>query len=198
MWDTRLLPVQNTYCTLIFLKKIVLTLSVICPVGCSGKKESQFLTDAQIKGRASLPQSDLGPSGPWDACANDYHELTILQCGSSTESQVLKRDSMLIKAGTKIEQVTSNGSEWLSVYLTRRKTKGIYFPCHEHQKALTFFGSGEENAEHCYSSSSKPFMPIHFLEHEEVFKLSSLEQSTEGHSESNRVSGVIILVLLTY
>lgn len=43
-----------------FLKKIVLTLSVICPVGCSGKKESQFLTDAQIKGRASLPQSDLG------------------------------------------------------------------------------------------------------------------------------------------
>lgn len=74
-----------------FLKKIVLTLSVICPVGCLGKKESQFLTDAQVKGRTSLPQSDLGPSGPWDACVNDCHELTILHCGPSTESQVLKR-----------------------------------------------------------------------------------------------------------
>lgn len=146
-------------------------LSVICPVGCLGKKESQFLSDAQIKDRASLPQSDLGPTGPWNACANDYHELTTLQCGSSTESQVLKRDSVCMKT----EQVTFNGSEWLSVYLTKRKTKGIYFPCHEHQEALIFFGSEEENAEHYYSSSSKPYMPIHFLEHEDVFWLSFLE-----------------------
>lgn len=111
--------------------------------------------------------------------------INILQCGSSTEMQVLKRDSMLMKTETKIEQVTSNSSEWLSVYLTREKTKDIYFPCHAHQKALTFFGSGGENAEHCCSSSSKPYMPIHFLEHEELFWLSFLEQSSEGHSESN-------------
>lgn len=31
------------------------------------------------------------------------------------------------------------------------------------------FGNVEENASHCCSASSKPHMPIHFLEHVQVF-----------------------------
>jgi hypothetical protein len=46
---------------------------------------------------------------------------------------------MLMKTGPKIDEVTSNNPERFSVFLTKGKTKVIYFPCHEHQKGLTLF-----------------------------------------------------------
>ena len=45
---------------------------------------------------------------------------------------------------TKTEQVTSSGPEWGTEYLTREKTKGVYFPCHKHQKSLTFLAMGKK------------------------------------------------------
>ena len=66
-------------------------------------------------------------------------QITILEYASLIEStpQVPKRDSMVIKTGPKIEEVTSNTPEWFSVFLTRGKIEGIYSPCHEPQKVLT-------------------------------------------------------------
>lgn len=73
------------------------------------------------------------------------------------------------------------------------KDKGHLFPLPRTPEGIRIItGTGEENANYCCSSSSKPYIPVHFLEHMEVFRPSLLERSTEGHFESSGVSESII------
>lgn len=74
------------------------------------------------------------------------------------------------------------------MFLTRGKTKGIYFACHGTPEGTrVIFGPEEENANHCHSLSSKRCVPIHFLEHVEVFGPFFWELSLKGHIDSKGV-----------